>query len=298
MKGSITDKLQSPGFAHIKDVLEAQNAQFLCQYLLDSFSVEHTSLFSHPDFKDTYTPSNPFPTYNLNAVREMLSADPCSYAQLYTIWGMTSVESRISIKFLSKLLSHKLISKLSISLYGSVDPSLPIYMHCPPSVRVIYPGNTVSYVPNHADCQYNSFLISNHTDSNLFPFLTCWIPLQGSSLIHGGLHVYPSTYHTLKNRPLAPHRGWIHDTSNINEDLKLLIDYDLRDVVIFNPFLYHGSSPNLSTDSDLSNFRVSIDFRFFGKSTSTTKHYLDVRTLKIYDPFTGPCSGHLSNSGN
>lgn len=298
MVSTISYHLNKFGFFHSKSVIDSHNCIFLRDYLLSSYCSQHAELISHPTLKNFYSLSNLFPTYNLSSISNLLSDDPASYSSCYTIWGMTSVESRISYQFLKPLFTDDLIALLSTAFYGSNDSSLPLYMHSPASVRVIYPGNSVAYVPNHADCQYNSFLVSNSSKRTSFPFLTCWIPLQGSPSINGGLHVYPSEFHVQKDNSFVPYRGWINDSLSLEDVIKHLIDYSPSDAVIFNPFLYHGSSPNLSNDVDSSNFRISIDFRFFGNGTFTSKHYLDIRSLKFYEPFTGPCSLQSSSSGN
>ena len=165
----------------------------------------------------------------------------------------------------------------------------------PPSARVIYPGNSVAYVPDHTDIQYNSFLKSSSSDH--FDFLTCWVPLQGVPEVHGGLHVYPGSFAKSPTSSKTPLRGWISDKFSSLQSEKYVVDYSLGDVVIFVPELVHGSSPNNSLDMTPENFRISMDFRVFSSFTKTSRHYLHLQSLKTYSPGEGPCGSNYS-SGN
>jgi ectoine hydroxylase-related dioxygenase (phytanoyl-CoA dioxygenase family) len=53
------------------------------------------------------------------------------------------------------------------------------------------------------------------------------------------------------------------------------------DALIFNPYVVHGSMPNLSN-----RIRFSIDCRFFGGDARTSKHYLDMTTWSVVAPTT------------
>jgi ectoine hydroxylase-related dioxygenase (phytanoyl-CoA dioxygenase family) len=51
------------------------------------------------------------------------------------------------------------------------------------------------------------------------------------------------------------------------------------DVLIFNPYVVHGSMPNVSDK-----IRYSIDCRFFGSDGKSSKHYLDLATWSVTAP--------------
>ncbi len=87
---------------------------------------------------------------------------------------------------------------------------------------------------------------NSHIDGD---FVTVWVPLVPIDEKCGGLTV-----------------GWG------------LVPMELGDAVILSKDCLHASMPNLSDRP-----RVSVDYRFFGEATGSSKHYLDLAEDRIVE---------------
>ena len=68
-------------------------------------------------------------------------------------------------------------------------------------------------------------------------------------------------------------------------------EYEVGDVIIFEPDLIHGSA---SASDKAKDFRISMDCRVFGENTITPRHYMDLSTGERFEPGQGPC-GYKEN---
>ena len=143
-------------------------------------------------------------------------------------------------------------------------------MHLPPAARFILPGNTLAGVPPHQDLSYNRHLSS---------FITVWVPMVPVDDSCGGIAVYEGS-------GFLPEQQVAHATSDFWLDPLVTdgfteIHWNMApgDVLVLNSRIIHRSLPNLSD-----RIRLSVDYRFFGEGTSSTKHFLDLRTWDLVAP--------------
>ena len=63
-------------------------------------------------------------------------------------------------------------------------------------------------------------------------------------------------------------------------------EYEVGDVIIFEPDLIHGSA---SPSDEAKDFRISMDCRVFSENTITPRHYMDLVNGERFEPGQGPC---------
>jgi len=148
-----------------------------------------------------------------------------------------------------------------------------LFVHMPPVARFVLPGNVKAAVPAHQDISYNK---------HLGAFCVVWVPLVEIDRSCGGMAVFPRTQgrgELFRGETVAPSDGWIAgiDTSEL-ERVEL---HPLKpgDVVVMGDETVHESMPNRSP-----RIRLSIDFRFFGEGSSSSKHYLDLARRRVVAP--------------
>ena len=142
-------------------------------------------------------------------------------------------------------------------------------VHMPPMARFILPGNRVAGVPAHQDISYNH---------HLSDFVTCWVPLVKIDKTCGGVRVYENTQHFDEQLNSLERDIWLRPLTV--KGLKYHeFEMDPGDLLAFNPYVIHQSMPN---DSD--RIRFSIDYRVFGSSVQSTKHYLDLDSWEVVAP--------------
>ncbi len=148
-----------------------------------------------------------------------------------------------------------------------------LFVHMPPAARFVLPGNMGAAVPAHQDVSYNKHLGS---------FCIVWVPLVSIDVECGGMAIFPRTQEMgeiYKGESIAATDGWIPkiDTSNFSRiEMQPL---SAGDIVVMADKTVHESMPNTSD-----RIRISIDFRFFGEKSGSTKHYLDLQENRIIAP--------------
>jgi Phytanoyl-CoA dioxygenase (PhyH) len=144
-------------------------------------------------------------------------------------------------------------------------------MHMPPMARYILPNNLEAGVPPHQDASYNS-----HMDG----FVTVWMPLVDVDAECGGVTIYEGRsdgYIPVTKR--VQNGVWTEGVSVEGLTRVDCVPMAPGDILIFNPYVVHGSMPNLSN-----RIRFSIDCRFFGGDAKTSKHYLDMTSWSVMAP--------------
>ncbi|MEI6030898.1 MAG: hypothetical protein WCQ20_07005 [Synechococcaceae cyanobacterium ELA739] len=282
--------LKKEGFLHLHSLIDTDAADRAKIYLINTYKDEHSRLVASKILPE-YTQDSPWPA-DEETVQQILSHVPqLDVLNVVTAYGSLSLQSRLHSVILSLLTNGSNLIKAVEPIFGT---NQELFCHLAPAVRIIYPGNKVAYVPNHVDIGYNSHIRLRHPLQNEYetpPFVTVWIPLQGCSSTHGGLGVYPEIF--VEQTEINNHSEslWI---PALGQDANQFIpDYTIGDIIIFHPFLLHGSVPNLSKRSEKgfpdTAFRVSMDVRVFSGQSITTKHYMNLRTGERYGPRDGPC---------
>lgn len=282
--------LSKEGFLHLRSVIDTAAAVRAKDYLINTYKDEHSRLVASKILPE-YTQDSPWPA-DEEAVQRILSLVPqLDVLNVVTAYGSLSLQSRLHSAILSLLTnSPNLISAIG-SIFGA---NQELFCHLAPAIRIIYPGNKVAYVPNHVDIGYNSHIHLRHPLQDEYesaPFVTVWIPLQGCASTHGGLGVYPEIF--VEQTAINNHSESLWIPALIQDGNQFIPDYAIGDCIIFHPYLLHGSVPNRSKRSEKgfpdTAFRVSMDVRVFSGLSTTTKHYMNLRTGERYGPRDGPC---------
>lgn len=178
--------------------------------------------------------------------------------------GHLPLSARLS-QDLWKIPAAELLREVLRQAVGSEE----IYMHMPPMARFVPPDHMSAAVPPHQDIAYNRHM----TD-----FITCWIPLVEIDEACGGVGVYEGTNREVE---LAPGEGDVFWIGPVQVDEKNLKPLCMKpgDVLVFNKWLVHKSMPNRSERT-----RYSLDLRFFGRQSTSSKHYLDLQTWSVVAP--------------
>jgi phytanoyl-CoA dioxygenase PhyH len=148
-----------------------------------------------------------------------------------------------------------------------------LFVHMPPTARFVLPGNAKAAVPAHQDVTYNK---------HLGPFCVVWVPLVAIDRACGGMAVYPRTQgrgELFAGDTVAPADGWIPGVDVAGLDRVELWPLAPGDVVVMGNETLHESMPNLSSRT-----RLSVDFRFFGDDSHSSKHYLDLAARRVVAP--------------
>ena len=148
-----------------------------------------------------------------------------------------------------------------------------LFVHTPPTARFVLPGNAKAAVPAHQDVSYNK---------HLGPFCVVWVPLVSIDAACGGMAVYPRTQgrgELFAGDKVAPADGWIPGLDVADFARVELYPLAPGDVVVMGNETVHESMPNRSQRT-----RLSVDFRFFGDNTRSSKHYLDLAERRVVAP--------------
>jgi hypothetical protein len=148
-----------------------------------------------------------------------------------------------------------------------------LFVHMPPTARFVLPGNFNAAVPAHQDVSYNK---------HLGPFCVVWAPLVAIDRACGGMAVYPRTHgrgELFAGGAVAPANGWIPGVDVAGLERVELYPLAPGDVVVMGNETVHASMPNLSART-----RLSVDFRFFGDNSRSSKHYLDLAARRVVAP--------------
>jgi hypothetical protein len=286
--------LGESGYFHLNSAFEPSLVDIASRHLLSAFKSEHLE-FVDKSLMLEYARDNPYPR-NPDVMKSILSKVP-SYpvSQVATCYGSVSLNARLSNSLLNLVLKSDVFHAELRRVFGQ---NSSLFMHLAPAVRIVYPGNIVALVPNHIDIGYNSHIqpiASAASDLGVFapPFITAWIPLQGTAATHGGLRLYPGSFESLTDINDQSKSLWL-DSIYDSEEGGIILDYSLGDCIFFHPNLVHGSAPNrcISCDDYVTDevFRVSMDVRIFSESSTTTKHYISLSTGERFSPGEGPCA--------
>jgi len=148
-----------------------------------------------------------------------------------------------------------------------------LFVHMPPTARFVLPGNEKATVPAHQDVSYNK---------HLGPFCVVWVPLVDIDGACGGMAVYPRTQgrgELFAGDTVAPAEGWIPGLDVAALTRVELFPLAPGDVVVMGNETVHESMPNRSPRT-----RLSVDFRFFGEASRSSKHYLDLAARRVIAP--------------
>lgn len=153
-------------------------------------------------------------------------------------------------------------------------------VHMPATARFILPGNLEGGVPAHQDISYNS---------HMSDFLTIWVPLVAIDYRCGGVTVFEGS--ASEALPTTPNNYEIWNKSLVVEQYKATNCVPMLpgDMLMFNKLLIHKSMPNISEKT-----RLSVDYRFFRDSDTSSKHYLDIQNWRVVAPAT---NGTVPNVG-
>ena len=144
-----------------------------------------------------------------------------------------------------------------------------LYMHMPPMARFIYPNCEWPGVPAHQDAAYNK---------HMSDFVTMWIPLTDIDDACGGVTLFEGLPAELKHSDNEERKVWFEaiDTQGMRP-----VHFHMKqgDALFFKSLKIHQSRPNISD-----RIRLSMDMRFFGGHERSSKHFLDLQTMKIHVP--------------
>jgi len=193
--------------------------------------------------------------------------------------GEAPLSLRLSSRCLKLCLSPSLQEFLK-SYYQQFESNVELFLHLAPALRVVSSGDRGALVSPHNDYFYNRHL--SRAVGNAVPFLTCWFGLTGSSRTHGGLRVWDSD----RNRRPWGVLGDNESSSMLNflsERKSHVVEWETGDVVVFEPWLIHGS-----VGHDSPSPRISLDARYFSRGTTSSRHYLRLADGAHFEPLTGP----------
>ena len=144
-------------------------------------------------------------------------------------------------------------------------------MHMPPMARYILPNNLQAGVPTHQDASYND---------HMNDFVTVWMPLVEINEQCGGVTIFEGRKDgVISVTKMAQNGVWIEGVPIDGLVPVNCVPMAPGDILIFNPYVVHGSMPNLSDK-----IRFSVDCRFFGNELKSSKHYLDMTTWSVVAP--------------
>ena len=234
-----------------------------------------------------YSRLNKYPSNKetLEKIKRLLPSK--SILETPTCYGSVSLQARLNSIIKNFLRNQSLIKEASKYYEGNNN----LFVHLAPACRVIYPKNLIAYVPNHIDIAYNRHITSSK--SKYPPFITFWIPLQGTPHIHGGLKLYGNKFFDSKKASNHKIGLWIEENFDTTAE-EYIPEYEIGDCISFYPHTLHGSTSNKaklhSKKPASGDFRISMDVRIFPHTSRTTKHYMSLLTGQCFEPGQGPCT--------
>lgn len=179
--------------------------------------------------------------------------------------GHFSLEARLS-QILWKVPYSEKFQSILQALLGSGD----LYMHMPPTARYVLPGNVHAGVPPHQDVSYNKHM------SN---FVTIWVPFVDIDDACGGVTIFEGSGQASEYSVEQASSDFWQQGVPTEGRKPVHCTMKAGSVLALNKWVIHGSTANRS-----SNTRISTDFRFFGASDRSTKHYLDMTRRHVIKP--------------
>jgi hypothetical protein len=155
------------------------------------------------------------------------------------------------------------------SILNLVFPGERLRLHMPPMARFVLPNNLLAGVPPHQDISYNRHL------SN---FVTVWVPLVEVDDRCGGVSIFDGTAELPEQLNELNRTVWLPAIEDLGYS-KVACHMRPGDLLLFTPLVVHESLPNTSD-----RVRFSVDFRFFGENSTSTKHYLELDTWAVVGP--------------
>lgn len=153
------------------------------------------------------------------------------------------------------------------ALLQQIFPGQSLRMHMPPAARFVLPGNLNAGVPRHQDISYNK-----HMEN----FVTVWVPFTAIDAERGGVAVDTGS-NRLAECPTEPEGFWLETVHEEKGALRHCL-VPPGGVLLLTPLIVHQSMPNRSDRP-----RLSVDYRFFGSATTSSKHSLDLDSFEVFD---------------
>lgn len=252
------DSFVTHGYVVVRDVLDRSITARLHDHLQSNVDVALAILresFPFADHKDL--------NRKVDAVYDDGSLASYPFALQQIMSGHFDLKTRLSAELLALLDSHDLMGLLEDALEAQ-----GLRLHMPPVARFVLPDNRHAGVPAHQDRLYNS---------HMGRFVTVWVPLVPIDDLCGGVLVHHGR--TDEERVTSPKdRFWFPGLPE-QECRKVHCKIGPGDVILLSDMIVHESMPNRSD-----RIRLSIDYRFFGSHTESTKHFLDVATRTVVAP--------------
>ena len=145
-----------------------------------------------------------------------------------------------------------------------------LYMHMPPTARFVLPGNVHAGVPPHQDVSYNKHM--SH-------FVTIWVPFVDIDDVCGGVTIYEGSGRAPEYAVEQASSDFWRRGVPTEGCRPVHCAMKAGSVLALNKQIIHSSTANRS-----SNIRISADFRFFGASDRSSKHYLDMKRCTVVKP--------------
>lgn len=146
-------------------------------------------------------------------------------------------------------------------------------LHFPPMLRFKVPGVSRSEVPLHQDGPYFQ---------HISEFATVWLPFCPIDAACGGVNVLEGS-HRLGPQPHGQATLWGNYLDRRDGHARFTdrhIEMEPGDALIFGPHLLHYSHPNTSE-----RVRCSVDSRWFGARTPSSRQYYDVERAELVRAF-------------
>jgi hypothetical protein len=146
-------------------------------------------------------------------------------------------------------------------------------LHFPPMLRFKVPGVSRSEVPLHQDGPYFP---------HIHEFATVWIPFCPIDEACGGVNVLEGSHQLgpLRHSQAALWGNFVDAEAGHARFTKRHIEMEPGDALIFGPHLLHYSHPNTSD-----RVRYSVDSRWFGANTPSSRQYYDVERAELVRAF-------------
>ncbi len=250
-----SSELNTKGVTVVKSVIDKEIIAQCHAILLADLEAHHT-LYNNAQKTDIEALFN-----------EGENGDASLRTQQHYVKGEFPLSIRKENAFMQLVLQKKLIDTMR---YLIGDERLKI--HVPPMIRFKDPKCQTTFVPWHQDRAYFP---------HLKRFLISWIPLQPITGKVKGLEFIADN--NKKDVTTYGNKAWNYTvspeyTAAKKTNKKIIPELELGDVLVFNSNVVHRSVLK-------SEFRLSVDCRWFPPQQSYEKRYYDVVEKRIIDAF-------------